>query len=337
MRRYIKQARDEGLDWQTALIMEMQTDIKETIANGVLLGLTWAQLNTQISEIIKDTDELSDSLKERARQSLLIFATVLLRQVQTALNGVNLSILSQVQQYADKPSSKTANALKAQMRNQYIEIAQPLKEYSEEYMRKVKKAFNELADSVAKDDYSSNVSLRNVSEMTVRYEDKLKEVENIKAAGNDLVYISAHANCSKRCQAAQGKLYSLSGKSGKIDGERYRPLTDVTEVYYTTKSGKTYRNGILYGFNCRHYLIPYKKGNKPVEVPAEVVKKYREINDTQRAMERDVRRLLDRAVTAPTAAERRAWKTKAKAAYERYKTYSAENKVAYYPSRVEIF
>lgn len=337
MRRYIKQARDEGLDWQTALIMEMQTDIKQTIANGVLLGLTWAQLNTQISEIIKDTDELSDSLKERARQSLLIFATVLLRQMQTALNGVNLSILSQVQQYADKPSQKTADELKTQMRNQYIEIAQPLKEYSEEYMRKVKKAFDELADSVAKDDYSSNVSLRNVSEMTVRYEDKLKEVEKIKAAGTDLVYISAHANCSKRCQAAQGKLYSLSGKSGEIDGERYQPLSDVTEVYYTTKSGKTYRNGILYGFNCRHYLIPYTRGNKPVEVPAEVVKKYREINDTQRAMERDVRRLLDRAVTAPTTVERRAWKTKAKSAYERYKTYSAKNKVAYYPSRVELF
>ncbi len=149
--------------------------------------------------------------------------------------------------------------------------------------------------------------------------------------------ISAHANCSKRCEAAQGKLYSLDGTSGTIDGVSYRPLEEVTEVYVTTKSGKTYRNGIIYGFNCRHYLITYKEGTKPIEVSAETIEEQRRINNTQRAMEREVRYYRDKAVTEPTKEARKEARLQAKAAYSRYKEYSKRNKVAYYESRVSIW
>lgn len=333
MKRYIKQAKDEGLDWQTALIMDVQTEIKKTISLAVLLGWSWTVVNARILQAVKDTDELTDSLKDRARASLLIFATVTYRTLVRDLQGINLAMLNKVSAYERKPSQKLETELKAE----YIEIAQPLKEYSQDYMRKVRSAFDNLAKSQAKDDYGSNVSLRNIAEMTVRYEDKLREIEKLKTDGNNLVWISAHANCSKRCEAAQGKLYSLDGTRGSIDGVSYRPLEEVTEVYVTTKSGKTYRNGIIYGFNCRHYLIPYKKGTKPIEVSAEVVEKQRKINNTQRAMEREVRYYRDKAVIEPTKEARKEARAKAKAAYARYIAFSSKNNVAYYPSRVAIW
>lgn len=335
MKRYIKQAKDEGLDWQTSLIMDVQTEIKKIISQAVLFSWTWAVVNAKILQAIKDTDELTDSLKERARVSLLVFATVQYRILTSALQGIDLSILDKVSAYEANPSQKLENELKTE--TQYIEIAQPLREFSQDYMRKVRTAFDELAKSQAKDDYGSNVSLRNIAEMTVRYDHKLREIDKLKADGVNLVWISAHANCSKRCEAAQGKLYSLDGTSGTIDGVSYRPLEEVTEVCVTTKSGKKYRNGIIYGFNCRHYLIPYKQGTKPIQVSAEVVEKQRKINNTQRAMEREVRYYRDKAVTEPTVAAREKARAQAKAAYARYINYSENNKVAYYPSRVSTW
>lgn len=53
MRRYIKQAKDEGLDWQTALIMDLQTEIKALLSTAAVLGLTWAMINARIAEIVK--------------------------------------------------------------------------------------------------------------------------------------------------------------------------------------------------------------------------------------------------------------------------------------------
>ena len=204
-------------------------------------------------------------------------------------------------------------------------------------MDKGRKAFDDLARSTAKDDYGSNVSLRNIAEMTVRYEHQVKQVDELRKRGVRLVWTSAHANCSKRCEPYQGRLWSLDGTYGEIDGYKYEPLENATEVYYTTKSGKTYRNGIIYGFNCRHRLIPYRDGNKPIEIHADIVAKEREINDTQRAMERQVRLLRDRAVTAPTASERGQAKRAAAAMYKRYIAYSKKNNVAYYPSRVQVW
>ena len=132
-------------------------------------------------------------------------------------------------------------------------------------------------------------------------------------------------------------MYSLDGSSGKIDGYEYRPLKDVTEVYYTTKAGKTYRNGIIYGYNCRHYLIPYNKGNKPIEVPADIVEQQRKINNTQRAMERRVRELRELAATTPIKEDRIKARKEAVKSYKEYKDYCRDYNVAYYPSRVQVW
>lgn len=339
MRRYIKQAKDDGLDWQTALIMDLQTEIKALLSTAAVLGLTWAMINARIAEIVKEADEIEiEELRERSKRSLLIFATVAYRQLMTSIKGLDLRILDQISKYERNPTAVNERALTAKLGGrQAWTIEQPLKEFSQDYMKKVRSAFGKLAKSDAKDDYGSNVSLRNISEMTVRWDRKQEEQSRLEEVGEDLVWISAHANCSKRCEPYQGKLYSMSGRSGSIDGNTFRPLTVATDVEYKTGAGKRYKNGCISGFNCRHRLIPYRKGNKPMEVPADVVAKQREINNTQRAMERRVKDLRELAVTMPDPVDKAKARTAAVKAYAEYKEYCRNNEVAYYPSRVQIW
>ncbi len=338
MRSYIKQAKDEKLDWQTALIMDMQTEIKSLLSTAVVLGFSWAVINQRIAKILEDADEIEiTELRERSKRSLLLFATVAYRQLQNSLKGVNIKVLQSVARYERSPTQINATSLMTDLERQAWTIEQPLKEFSKDYMKKVRSAFGELAKSDAKDDYGSNVSLRNISEMSVRWERKQEERAKLEEAGEDLVWISAHANCSERCQPYQGKLYSMSGRSGSIDGNRFRPLSVATDVKYMTKLGKTYTNGCISGYNCRHYLIPYRKGNKPIEVPAAVVAKQREINNTQRAMERRVKDLRELAVTMPLPEDKAKARAAAVKAYAEYKAYCEKNKVAYYPSRVQAW
>lgn len=342
MKKYIKQARDEGLDWQTALIEDAQTDIKELLSKAIVFGWAWAAVNAAVQKIVAQTDDIEiEELKQRARLSLLAFATVQWRLLKTASQETDFSILRQVSAAA-KNTSKTAfseleKTLKA--RGKWWTVAQPLDEWSQTYMKKVRKAFDDLARSTAKDDYGSNVSLRNIAEMTVRYDRQLNAVAELKARGVRLVWTSAHANCSKRCEPYQGRLWSLDGTYGEIDGYKYEPLENATEIYYTTRSGKRYRNGIIYGFNCRHRLIPYERGNKPIEVPANIVKKQRRINNTQRAMERRVRYYENQAAVYKGIDDKYAatCKRDARKAYDEYVRYSKKNNVAYYPSRTKTY
>lgn len=338
MKKYLKQAKDEGLNWQTALIEDTETEIKLLIRAAVFGAWAWTTLNRKIVELVNKTAEEIEieELKERARVSLLAFATIAYRTFAAAMSGVDLKILPQVVKYTNSGDKRAERLLRKSISGGYFDTAQPLNIYAKDYMATVQGALDELAQSTAKDDYSSRVSLRNISEMSVRWEEKQKARQKLIDDGEDIVWISTHANCSVRCQKYQGRLYSMSNQSGVIDGIKYDPLSDATDVFYTTKSGKTYKNGCISGYNCRHYLIPYRKGNRPFEVPAAVVEKQRKINRTQRAMERGVR---DARLVAELSIGKDAYEAKkvAAARYKRYREYSLRNNVAYYPSRVQIW
>lgn len=118
----------------------------------------------------------------------------------------------------------------------------------------------------------------------------------MRANGDKLVWASTHVDCSPRCFPWQGRLYSLDGSYGTTDtGVSYQPLENAVNVPYTTKAGKTYMNGLL-GFNCRHRLIPYKDEQQPPKgyTKAQTVKAY-QLDLAQRAMEREIRRVKERA------------------------------------------
>lgn len=184
--------------------------------------------------------------------------------------------------------------------------AVPMETVSKKYAELVNEKIIEIAVSEAKEDYTSNVNLRNIAEMTLRYEYNLNMIDDMRESGVDLVYIIPHANCSKRCEKYQvggyknpSGLYSLSQREGVQDGIKFKPLSFATnnpDDVYITKAGKRYQNGCLTGFNCRHKIMPYKKGAQPKPIPARVINRQRELEATQREYERSIRRYKDYAV-----------------------------------------
>lgn len=217
----------------------------------------------------------------------------------------------------------------------------PLQKFSQEYVNKnVKPALDRLAAQEAKDpdDIDGRNSLRNRAEMEVRYNANQSSITELKARGVKLVIASVHADCSKRCSGWQGRVYSLNGTSGITDdGRKYVPLEEATDVYYTTKAGKTYKNGLL-GFNCRHYLVEYKTGYKFPKPNPIIERREYEITEEQRRLERQVRQWRIKAVENKGQDEQ-AYKKARKKAIEWNKAYiefSKQHNRAYYTSRTKI-
>ncbi len=217
----------------------------------------------------------------------------------------------------------------------------PLKMYAERYFEEhIKPTFERLLNDEPKDphDVSGRNSLRNRAEMEVRYHGHMEQIEELKRAGHRLVIASSHSDCSERCRPWQSRVYSLDGTSGKTDdGRRYVPLEQATDIYYTTKAGITYKNGLL-GFNCRHYLVPYQKGLAfPIWSKAISDREYR-ITEKQRYLERGIRKWKYRAemMMGQSEAEYKRAKLKAKWWELRYKEFCRKNSRAIEKTRITI-
>ncbi len=106
--------------------------------------------------------------------------------------------------------------------------------------------------------------------------------------GVDLIEVSSHMGARPKCAHDQGKIFSRSNQSGIAhDGNgreiRYEPLSSTS---YGQPDG-------LFGINCRHQKYPFVDGvNFQTYFPydeTENAKRYKEFQ-TQRAMERDIRK-----------------------------------------------
>lgn len=221
----------------------------------------------------------------------------------------------------------------------------PMQRFSQDYIREnVQPALDRLAKQYPYDPDSGLTpqehrnSLRNRAEFEVRGQAQQDSIDGFRSRGVKLVICSTHADCSKRCAPWQGRVYSLDGTSGRTDdGRAYVPLENATEIYDTTKSGKRWRNGLL-GFNCRHFLVEYKKGYYFPEPNADEEKKEYMITETQRRLERNVRYWRTVAVENKGVNHDRYVEARAKAIEwnKRYIEYSQKNNRAYYPSRTKI-
>lgn len=345
MNKKYLQAKKQGLNWQALLIEETQTELKILIRDMVLQKKTFSEINKIVVKTIETAvnDLESDNLKEISTRSLLGFSTRIYWYYKNTFKDVSIIQLVALNKVAQgiadyKEIQTTRKFVNEIVPLRAYETRVPLDVYAKDYIKMVEDRLNYLAGIDAKDDYSERVSLRNIAEMQVRQERHQQEIQDIVDAGDDLVWIVPHANCSERCEPWQGKLYSISGRYGEIDGIKFQPLSNATDIYETTKSGKVYKNGCISGFNCRHILKPYTKGNKPTEIPANVIDKQREVDKTQRYLERGVRAWKERALLFKGIDNKRYIysKNKAKEWNERYIGYSRDNQVAYYPSRTDI-
>ena len=183
--------------------------------------------------------------------------------------------------------------------------ANETEQFSEEVNEEIRRRVEEVLAQQAKEEYEKGYpSVRASAERALRWEWQQEQMEEMRKQGIKLVWISTHVNCSKRCQPFQGKLYSLDKTKGEIDGFEFVPIEVATDIYYTTKAGRVWKNGCLSGFNCRHKMIPYDNGNKPDEIPDDEIAKARELEEEQRAMERMIRKLKLRLRATRDRAER---------------------------------
>jgi len=258
----------------TEIIMDAQTELKEYIKRAVFDASIMVGFKRKIPNIVKSLikDVQNEDLRERAYKSLVKFAfnefDKLVQELGMDLNWVLIVAL------LDQQRQKLVSIKQVQG-----EIDKTIKDIGKvDYF----KAFSNLGNSQAKT--SKNHSLYGTAELTARFEEQQKMIEDLKKE-TKLVVCSTHSDCSERCSHWQGKVYSLDGTSGKTnDGRNYEPLENAVNVY--DKYGN--KNGLL-GFNCRHKLIKYEKGVKPVFVSKKEREREYNISQMQRALEREIR------------------------------------------------
>lgn len=178
-------------------------------------------------------------------------------------------------------------------------------------------------------------------ELDLRYEYQLKMIQEKKESGHDLYWISTHSSCSKRCEPWQGKIVSVSlpainekHETGLVvDGYKVYSLDSITSQL--DKYG--YKNNVIVGFNCRHTLIKYNKGDNPPPIYyKDEIKHDRKVNDKLRRYENTIRNLKKQAVVSIDKQERRLLKQRAKELTNEYIKFAQENQVAYYLWRLAL-
>lgn len=301
---------------------------------------SYARVLREVRKIIKETitDLESKELKISAKQTLENYVRQLMQKAFMSI-GIPLTLMMMAFNSLSTGAKfkNIAKTYSAELPKDVFEIAQPKNVFSEEYAKRVKEVYNELAK--AEPMYDKNISLRNIAEMTVRYDNTIKQIQGFISRGVNLVVGSQHANCSKRCEKWQGGHYTLDNTYQVVDGIEFQPLSNATDQYYTTKKGKTYKNGYLTGYNCRHYLMEYKKGMRQVSVSANVVEKQREIDHKMRYMERQIRQWKDMALMHKGVDRELYLKARQKAINynKKYIEFAKSNNRAYYPSRTDVF
>lgn len=358
---------------QALAIEDAEIRIIEICKEAALKGYTKDRFTREVNSVIKELKASLDNeeLKVRSQKALENYALKTLEREVLIVREKAIFYAAVLVGLSKKEKSATAyfnNIIKpeygealvssprflkyvSEANTEYFAYnnALPLNIYHKRYIDMVEQTLNELVAQDAKEDYSTNVSLRNIAETKVRLDDQLAKIDKLSKDGADLVYIKPHANCSKRCEKYQvggwynpSGLYSISGKKGVTpEGVPFIPLSEATDNpqdRYTTKAGKTYQNGCITGFNCRHQLIPYKPGAKPQVIPKEVIERRRKLEEKQRAFEREIRYYKRYAVQAkgvnPKASS--VAKKKSTALNKKYQQFSINNKMAYYPERTKI-
>lgn len=350
----------DPLNPQASVLVDVQTDIKITIKNGVLNGAPFFVIKNKVRELIdKALKKLtSETLRKDARISLMEFANRLYTQMKLAFPDPIMaaaiftlvkSVTNSIAEGKTSPTEKIyklrTNVEKKAFRTLYGQSFEtkakgiPLQEFQKTYISRVSEALDNLAKERALDpnDVTGRNGLRNLAEMQVRYERHQEEIKSLKAQGVKLVICSTHGDCSERCSGWQGRVYSLDGTYGKTkDGRYYVPLEVATDIFYTTKAGRTYKNGLL-GFNCRHKLYPYVEGMVTPTVSLAVQMRERAITRRQRELERNVLNWREETLMQKgNAIEYRKAKQKAQFWYNEYVKYSKANGRAFYPDRIKV-
>lgn len=282
-------AKDEVLELQYAV-----TELKVLVVKLVLNGESLETIKSQAIDVInKCIARLGPVLgAQHVQRTLLNTFNSDYHMLSNNMKVINEHYSKKVPGYAIDPLNPDATVSDQSIRNFWTDQkrgAAVIKDYRKEVANQLK-VISATAPIVALNDRDGNsykMSARNYAEMTVRHLANLDDIASFKEEGIDLVWTSSHVDASKRCEPYQGKLYSLNRRTGTTkDGIPFTPLDDVLD------GPKGDGNGIISGYNCRHYLIPYVPGSTaPIEYNKEEIAKERKINERQRIYENQIRQL----------------------------------------------
>jgi hypothetical protein len=281
---------------QVVTISSVQLKIKDIIVQDLTTGVSRDQTEAKLSKIINSVNLNNPVLNAASKRTLNQFSKNIYFQLSTKIKGLSKNY--------QKDMEQTEPSYKVDLQNGF----NPIQEYTkfrpfidnspkglaviDNYREQVKDTLKELASETPivtrkrVDGSTYKISLRNLAEVRVRYEANSQDLENFTNQGIDLVWTSSHADSSGRCQPFQGKLYSVSGKTGVVDGNSYTPLDDALRGL--DNDG----NGIISGYNCRHRLVPYQQGMKPpTDYDEATIKKERALDQKQRNYENRIRNL----------------------------------------------
>lgn len=304
---------------------DCELDIKKMIKQAVFSAWKAETLMKDVQTMLsKELEPIIDKdVKEKCQQSLLKFTIKEWKEIVKTLRlGEPLLLLGLgIRKIKTPGTNMELNALQRAMATKV----------QSQGLVKLNEAMSNLAESYPTTRVAHQ-PLDSQMEMHKRHEDNVDMVDKLKER-TDLVIVDSHANCSKRCAFWQGKVLSLSNKSGMTeDGKKIYPLKDATDVYVTTKSGRVWKNGLL-GFNCRHKLIPYKPGMRQPTVSEEVRQKQYAIDEQQRLYERQIRSCKAKA-SLLEGADATKYRLKAKELIKEYEGFCVSNGRAFYKSRI---
>lgn len=280
------------------IVQHAETRIKTLILLSFLFGKPKLALLTSVLNIIKSVQkQIPDELGD----------------VSTYVNGLVARSDFYIKEYYDKPQTsflkirtelqRTNPAARIDNAKQLYDLASHPRDLWAEakaspnvanYPTELKKTIARLSESpmTVQEPGKKPISVWQKAELDTRYENQMQMLQDLRVKGEDLCWISSHVDCSKRCEPWQGKLVSLEKHGdanfvvGTVDGHTVYSLPDI--MAQVDKYG--YHNNIICGFNCRHRLIPYRKGTvAPKEYKKGEIAKQRSIEGAIRERERQIR------------------------------------------------
>lgn len=319
-------------------VEDATTHIKELVIKSLNAGESKEQILSDVKRIIakciKGIEAIHD--KETVMKSLWSLANQVLYEYTRAVQvftlnaynkAVDLGFMNDTYSYSFGDSKKVIDNFRNMIDSEKKAMIFPIIEDYQKKLRdtiRVLSAESPIAVEKTPTGATRKLGLRARAELQIRYEANMQELERYKTEGAKLVWITSHPNCSPRCAKYQGRLYSLDGTTGKIDGHSYEPI----EVALAGPYGDG--NGCISGYNCRHRLIEYKSGSKPpIEYTEAEIKRAYGIDREQRAYENEIRQMkveerLLRAHGDTEAAKilRKKWRILTK----KYEIFCLENK-----------